>query len=67
MQLAEKIRQVVEGYRFAEAGTITISLGAAEFNPGETLDGWFRRVDQALFQAKTDGRNTGRLSALPIS
>ncbi len=67
MQLAEKIRQVVEGYRFAEAGTITISLGAAEFNPGETLDGWFRRVDQALFQAKTEGRNTVRLNTLPIS
>ncbi len=57
MQLAEKIRQVVAAHHFMQAGAVTISLGVAEFNGSETLNNWFKRVDQALFQAKTDGRN----------
>lgn len=65
MQLAEKIRKVVAAHRFPEVGGVTVSLGVAEFNASETMDDWFRRVDQALFQAKSGGRNTVRLSPLP--
>ncbi len=62
MQLAEKIRRVVADHPFPEVGKVTISLGVAELDTSETLDDWFGRVDQALFQAKAEGRNTVRLS-----
>jgi diguanylate cyclase len=38
-------------------GTVTLSLGAAQYRPGETLDDLVRRADAALYQAKRTGRN----------
>jgi len=38
-------------------GTITISIGAAQFRPGESLEGFVDRSDQALYAAKEAGRN----------
>jgi diguanylate cyclase len=38
-------------------GTITISIGAAQFQPGESLEGFVDRSDQALYAAKEGGRN----------
>ena len=36
---------------------ITISIGVAEYLDGETLDTLIERADQALYQAKQQGRN----------
>ncbi len=66
MQLAEKIRKKVEAHSFPIVGSVTISLGVAEFHAEETLDAWFGRADQAVFEAKNSGRNTIRCSSLPI-
>jgi diguanylate cyclase len=38
-------------------GTITISIGAAQFRPGESLESFVGRSDQALYAAKEAGRN----------
>lgn len=38
-------------------GTITISIGAACYEPGEALANWIRRADGALYRAKEGGRN----------
>ena len=38
-------------------GTITISIGAAEFRPGESVESFVDRSDQALYAAKEAGRN----------
>jgi diguanylate cyclase len=38
-------------------GVVTISLGAAEFCPKETLDAFIARADAALYDAKQTGRN----------
>jgi diguanylate cyclase len=38
-------------------GTITISIGAAQFRPGESLENFVDRSDQALYAAKEAGRN----------
>lgn len=67
MQLAEKIRKAVEAYRFPDVGHITISLGVAQFSTAETLDAWFGRADQALFDAKNGGRNLTRCSPRPVT
>ena len=36
---------------------VTLSIGIAEFIPGETVDHLLRRADQAMYQAKNQGRN----------
>ncbi len=64
MQLAEKIRKEVEAHRFPAIGSLTISLGVAEFSAGDTLDTWFGKADQALYGAKASGRNAVRCTSL---
>lgn len=44
-------------------GTVTASLGAAVYEPGERLSDWIARADAALYEAKATGRN--RLVAMP--
>lgn len=66
-QLAEKIRRVVAEHQFSGAGHLTVSMGVAELSADETLDNWFGRVDEALFQAKADGRNTVRRSGVQLA
>ncbi|ACB33332.1 diguanylate cyclase [Leptothrix cholodnii SP-6] len=63
LRLAEKLRGLVAGHAFDRVGTVTASFGVAELQPDETLDAWFRRVDLALYAAKSGGRNAVRLGA----
>ena len=35
----------------------TVSIGVARHNQGESIDELFKRVDDALYRAKNDGRN----------
>jgi diguanylate cyclase len=37
--------------------TISVSIGAACYDPGEALTTWIRRADTALYRAKEGGRN----------
>lgn len=61
--LAEKIRTSISGKRFRkkqtgeELNTITISLGIAQYRPGEALVDFIQRADDALYHAKRTGRN----------
>jgi len=61
--LAEQIRTSLEKMRWQskstgkDIGTITISLGVAQFIPGEDLDALIARADKALYAAKANGRN----------
>jgi len=55
--LAEKIRRVVDGHPFPDVGHITISLGVTTYTPHDSLDTLMIRVDKALYQAKSGGRN----------
>ncbi len=58
---AEKIRKQLEQNSFSYEGvkiTITVSIGAATLRPGETVpDLMVLRADEALYRAKTEGRN----------
>lgn len=58
--VAEGLRQAVGSLRIP-VGTATIgvtcSLGAAEWEPGDTLDTLLRRADVALYEAKRSGRD----------
>ncbi|WP_020589466.1 GGDEF domain-containing protein [Desulfobacter curvatus] len=61
--LAEQIRTSLEKMRWQskssgkDIGTITISLGVAQFIPGENIDALIARADKALYAAKENGRN----------
>lgn len=63
VRIAEQIRRAVETRRLIKKstgdvlGTITISIGAAQFAPGETADATVRRADVCLYSAKQNGRN----------
>jgi diguanylate cyclase (GGDEF)-like protein/PAS domain S-box-containing protein len=60
VQVAEKLRVLVEQSHFTnehEAIRITISIGAAVAQPGDTVDSLISRADQLLYQSKQHGRN----------
>jgi len=50
--VAEKLRLTV-----AEETDLTISIGVASYRQGSTIDAVIRKADQALYQAKQQGRN----------
>lgn len=61
--VAEHIRNAVSSKRLRnrqtgmEMGSITLSVGLAEFRPGEPLTDLIERADAALYKAKNEGRN----------
>ncbi len=55
--IAEKVRKRVEEAEFSTGAKHTISLGVAEHKEGETIDELLKRVDDALYKAKNNGRN----------
>jgi len=59
-QAAERIRDAVERKPF-EAGEseipVTVSIGVAQWEPGDTAESLLRRADRSLYKAKADGRN----------
>lgn len=57
MLLAEKLRSKVEEKNFPVVGRVTISIGVAQFEPGETIAHFMSRADKALYAAKNSGRN----------
>ena len=63
IDLANQIRQTVEAKKLVKKstgdvlGTITISIGVAQFAPGETAEAVIRRADACLYGAKRNGRN----------
>jgi diguanylate cyclase len=62
-RIADQIRHGVEGKKLVKKstgdvlGTITISIGVAQFAPGETIEAVVRRADTCLYGAKHHGRN----------
>jgi len=61
--VAEQIRQSVEGHRLVKKstgdvlGSMTISIGVAQFGPHEKAEAVVRRADACLYGAKRNGRN----------
>lgn len=56
-ELAERIRAAMAQEQDAVVGSITLSLGVGAWQPGEYSSTLLRRTDQALYRAKTSGRN----------
>jgi diguanylate cyclase len=61
--IAERIRLTISERKMRkrstgeELGAITVSIGVAEFQPGESVSDLIERADRALYHAKHAGRN----------
>jgi len=55
--VADLLRNAIADHRFGQVGAVTVSLGVAEHNGNEDADTWFRRLDEAQYAAKRNGRN----------
>lgn len=56
-EIAENIRTSVESRIFDTIGHITCSIGITCIGENDTADSAFKRLDEALYDAKTSGRN----------
>lgn len=57
MITAEKIRTAIENHLFSVVGKKTASFGVSEFLVEENENSFIERADQALYRAKSGGRN----------
>lgn len=57
LRVSESIRKGVEEMEFEKVGHITVSGGVTVLRREDTLESVFKRVDDALYEAKTTGRN----------
>ena len=58
--LTERVREAIEKLRCVEAGSeiaLTVSIGVAEYRVGEAVGLAVARADEALYLAKSSGRN----------
>ena len=56
--LAIKLCSAIERYQFAVNVTVTISAGVCEFAMQKNIEELIKKVDEKLYEAKRQGRNT---------
>jgi len=56
-EVSEKINIVLSQADFKPAGKVTVSIGITQVVEGDTNESMVKRSDQALYQAKNNGRN----------
>lgn len=54
---SEKLRLAIAAHHFDKVGSLTASFGVAAFEPQDDLNSLLKRVDDALYRAKEQGRN----------
>lgn len=63
LTVADQIRQNLASRKLKnrktgeDYGVVTLSVGAAKYRSGESLESFVRRADQGLYRAKAEGRN----------
>jgi diguanylate cyclase (GGDEF)-like protein len=55
--IAQRIRKEIYENRFESINNMSVSLGVVEYKEGESGNSMLKRVDIALYEAKTQGRN----------
>ena len=56
-KIAEEIRAFVAAKIFDTIGNMTCSVGLANVNKNDSVKDAFKRLDEALYEAKSNGRN----------
>ncbi len=64
---AERMRRIIAAHDFRGRYSITVSVGVAQYQHGETVPQLLTRTDKALYKAKRDGRNLVRCSERPTA
>lgn len=62
--VAEKLRLAICTAEYGLKEPLSISLGVADLQPGESAGDWIKRADQALYKAKHLGRNQVALATV---
>ncbi|MBA1432446.1 MAG: diguanylate cyclase, partial [Epsilonproteobacteria bacterium] len=57
IQIAQKLRKLIEKSLFSSVQTVTCSFGVTELKEDDTTDTLLKRVDELLYKAKENGRN----------
>jgi len=57
------VRQLAIPHPLGSSGVLTVSAGIAELRPLEAPDAWIQRADEALYRAKSRGRDRVELAA----
>jgi diguanylate cyclase (GGDEF)-like protein len=60
--LADRIIKAINSYKFKKAGRVTVSIGVAQFKEIESAESFIKRADEALYKAKTNGRDKVEVS-----
>jgi diguanylate cyclase (GGDEF)-like protein len=55
--VAEQLRAAIAESALLEGRPVTASIGVSELHPGESLDSWMKRADDAMYAAKKAGRD----------
>jgi len=55
--VAEKLRKAVENHNFPTVKRVTCSFGVTSLKNNDTIESFIKRADQALYNAKENGRN----------
>jgi len=55
--LAERILKTVGNKSFGNIGKVTVSIGVAQYNRGETITDFVNRADTKMYEAKQAGKN----------
>jgi len=61
IQFSEKLREDIKSYNFKKVGQITVSIGITLPKKGETKDKLLKRVDDAMYISKENGKDQTRI------
>jgi diguanylate cyclase (GGDEF)-like protein len=56
--VVEKIRKSIEDFEFPVVGHVTVSIGVTSYKSNEEYSDLFKRLDDAVYMAKSQGKNT---------
>lgn len=56
-ETAQRIRRAIDEHEFKDIGHTTVSIGVISYNNNEKSADMLKRVDNALYKAKNEGRN----------
>jgi diguanylate cyclase len=71
-QVAEALRGAIQAKRLRrrstneDLGQVTVSIGIAQLQPGDTPQGFIERADACLYSSKRNGRNQVTTDATPV-
>ncbi|QWR76894.1 GGDEF domain-containing response regulator [Candidatus Magnetomonas plexicatena] len=57
IELAEKLRELIQNNNFSHVGHVTCSFGVSEYMNSESSHTFIKKADYALYIAKNNGRN----------